>query len=43
MIDKRLGCRRAAVTRTSFNNLTIVPLKTLADEAVPRVKKVRGL
>ncbi len=27
----------------SFNNLRIVPLKTLADGVIPRVKKVHGL
>ncbi len=27
----------------SFNNLTIVPLKTLSDGVIPRVKKVHGL
>ncbi len=27
----------------SFNNLTIVPLKTLAEGVIPRVKSVHGL
>lgn len=28
---------------SSFNKLTIVPLKTLAEGVIPRVKKVHGL
>ncbi len=27
----------------SFNSLTIVPLKTLAEGVIPRVKRVHGL